>query len=243
MRTAKLINGYKSEILKLQNLQFVTLTIRSVPWFALDNTINRMNTAIRAIKKQLTNKRIHTNGVRKLEITFNDVTGLYHPHFHFMLSGRANADMLILYWLLAFPNEARRDAQDVRAFNGNEHNLIELFKYSTKMLASSTKEVTYQGRKSKIKTIGKTPAYALDRIFRALYCRRTFQAMGIIKQVNEDIEELQSQEYEELEYTHEKKYWKWAIEWNETDWLDVMNGELLTGYTPTESLVQILNTS
>jgi hypothetical protein len=239
MRTGKLINGYKEQLTRLPDLQFVTLTLRSVPWFSLGLTITRMGKQMRDIKKQLLKKGYPTNGVRKLEITYDDATGLYHPHYHLMISGKMNADMIVLYWMLAFPNETNRKAQDVRAFSGNEHNLVELFKYSTKMIASSTKKVEYQGRKSKVKTIAKTPAFALDRIFRALYMRRTFQAMGIVKNVSEDIEELQSQLYEELNFEEGLKVWKWGREWNEADWLS-LDWECLTGFSPSESLQNLL---
>lgn len=242
MRTAKLINGYKSQLMTMYDLQFVTLTVRSVPWFSLGMTVTRMGKQMRDIKKQLLKMGYPTNGVRKLEITYDDATGLYHPHYHLMISGKTNADMVVLYWMLAFPNETNRKAQDVRAFSGNEHNLVELFKYSTKMIASSTKKVTNQGRREKIKTIAKTPAFALDRIFRALYMRRTFQAMGIVKQVSEDIEELQSQLYEELNFSQDTRIWNWAGKYNEADWMDI-EGELLTGYVVSDSLKLILNTS
>jgi Replication protein len=244
MRTAKLINGYKGNLLLIHDLQFVTLTIRSVPWFALEGTIKRMLRNFRTIKKQLSKRGIKIKGVRKIEATYDVDTGLYHPHFHLLIANRVDADYLILYWCLSFANETIRKAQDVRKFEGNEHNLVELFKYSTKMLASSKVKITNKvGRKLTIKSTRKMPAFALDRIFRALYNLRTFQAMGIPR-VSEDIEELQSQVYEELEYKENQVVWKWGGEYLTYDWFDLMSGEVLTGYEPSDSIKQYLtNTS
>jgi hypothetical protein len=241
MRTAKLMNGYKDSLMNMKDLQFVTLTVRSCPALMLYGTIRLMLRNFRMIKKQLLKRGIKLKGVRKLEITYDIQTGMYHPHFHLMIENRLDADYLVLYWSLAFPTSTLRKAQDIRPFTGGERGLIELFKYSTKMIASSKRKEIYQGRKSTVTSIQKVPAFALDRIFRALYCLRTFQAMGIPR-VSEDIEELQSQVYDELDWEN-KKIWKWGRDYNMADWFDLIDGELLTGYEPSESLTQILNTS
>ena len=62
--------------------------------------------------------------------------------------------------------------------------------------------------------------------------KRVFQPLGI-KQVSEEIEEIQSKDYD-----IEEKFTTW--QWEKDDWVDVNTGELLTGYKPSEGVVKLL---
>jgi hypothetical protein len=86
---------------------------------------------------------------------------------------------------------------------------MELFKYFTKIVTN--------------KNVFIEP---LDTIFRAMRGLRTFQPMGIKKNVSEDIEDLIAEIYADLE--EREKIWTW---W-ENDWIDQDTGEVFTGYTP-----------
>ena len=66
----------------------------------------------------------------------------------------------------------------------------------------------------------------MDTIFTAMYGQRTFQAYGLKKEVNEDIETLISEIYKDVE----AKETTWS--WIEDDWIDLKTGECLTSYKP-----------
>ena len=72
--------------------------------------------------------------------------------------------------------------------------------------------------------------------------RRVFQAMGRVKQVSEDIDELQVQVYKELPY--QTANWNW--EQDAGDWINRDTGECLSGYEPKKhdyGLIERLDTS
>ena len=97
---------------------------------------------------------------------------------------------------------------------------MELFKYFTKIV---TKQQIY--------------LKPLDVIFSAMRGMRVFQPMGIKKDVSEDIKELQSERYADLE----SREVEWT--WLDTDWIDRTTGETLTGYTPSETFQRLVNST
>ncbi|NBU92481.1 MAG: hypothetical protein EBS17_06530 [Flavobacteriia bacterium] len=167
IRTAKLINAYKPVLDTLTDLQFVTLTIPNVPGYELKKAIQEMTKAFQRIKDNLRKiYKIKIEGIRKLEITYNDVRRDYHPHFHIILSGEMAAETLIELWLNQFPT-AKKAAQDIK--KADEKAVKELFKYFTK--------ITTNNKKSK-----KLHITALNSIFNAISGVRIFQPFGIKKQ-------------------------------------------------------------
>jgi hypothetical protein len=66
---------------------------------------------------------------------------------------------------------------------------------------------------------------------------RTFQAFGNVKKVSEDIEELNSELYEDIEQ-YDFVLWKW----NNNDWFNMLYGNSLSGYTPTQSMLELTTT-
>jgi len=196
--------------------QFVTLTIPNVSGEDLKSTIEGMIKEFIRIKDLFIHRRkFRINGIRKIEVTQNPITGLYHPHFHIVLDGKEVGEELIEEWLKRYP-EANRGAQDIRP--ADENSMLELFKYTTKLTTKN--QVTKEGDK----TIIEVNPVALDTIFQALYKRRTFQAMGWVKQVSEDIDEVDAQIVEDIEDGVD--VWKWEQE--ASDWVNSY-GELLTG--------------
>lgn len=210
IRTAKLINGYSEVLQNLNDKHFVTLTIPNVDGIVLRETIGLMTKKFTLIKDRLRKKQIKLQGIRKTEVTFSEKRKNFHPHFHLIIAGKLNAEYIVDTWLEMFPDSVRK-AQNIRKINKDDEleAMIELFKYFTKIV---TKKSVY------IK--------ALDTIFQSMYGLRTFQSFGIKKIVSEDVDEIDSQIYDELQKA--ERNWTWV----EHDWVDRMTGEYLTGYTP-----------
>jgi len=167
IRTAKLINAYKPILDALPDLHFVTLTIPNVPSYELKKAIQGMTKAFQRIKDNMRKVyQVKIEGIRKLEITYNDVRRDYHPHFHLVISGNFAAETVKKLWLNQYP-DAKNAAQDVK--KADEKAVKELFKYFTK--------ITTNNKKSK-----KLHLTALNTIFNTISGVRIFQPFGIKKQ-------------------------------------------------------------
>jgi hypothetical protein len=233
IRTAKLMNGYISQ-LSGKKQYFVTLTIPNVAAAELRTSISSMvkncSNIIRVIRER---KKIKVNGIRKIEITYNQKTNTYHPHLHLLVDSAA--DIIVAEWLKRNPT-AKAVAQDIR--NADENSLNELFKYTTKIGISKTKEIN-----SSIDI----QVEAIYTITKAMYKKRAFQPFGLIKKVNEDIEdtELNSEQYPELN-DYDCAYWQWQ----NNDWVCISQyivnnkGELireqLTNYQPPPIIFNVI---
>jgi hypothetical protein len=217
IRTAKLIKAYLPEIKKMRDPQFVTLTVPNVPANELKKVIDGMIREFILIKNVFVRRRaFRLTGIRKLECTCNNKTKEYHPHFHLIVDGIVVGNALIEEWLHRYPDADKR-GQNIR--QADENSMIELFKYSTKLTTKSL--ITKQNGKIVISV----NAIALDVIFQAMYKRRIFQSMGLIKQVSEDVEEIDAQTIDDLKEVTED-FWRWEQE--VSDWIN-SDGELLTG--------------
>lgn len=234
IRTAKLMNGYLPQIEGWANKYLLTLTVPNVTGEQLHPEIRKMYFVFRNICRQLrrpgNKKRFGFKAVRKLEATYNDSdkTVMFHPHFHLVISNRAAALFILSAWADAFP-AANWQAQDLRRADNN--GLKELFKYSTKLVV-----------KSKSKKGNTINPGALDVIFSAMKGLRTFQALGVRK-VSEDVEQIESQVYDELQERKPGdpvvKIWRWYGE----DWVNYDTGETLTGHRPTLNSYSVVNNS
>lgn len=218
IRTAKMINGYHEPLSKLKQPYFITLTIPNVKAKYLKTSIERMNTDIRAITKNLKKTYgLTVKGLRKYECTYNSKEDNYHPHFHLIIDGLEIGNKLIELWLKRVPT-ANRKGQDIRI--GTSESLIELCKYFTKVIS---KDNDYNPK-------------ALDIMFRSAKGKRTFQPIGIKKVVSEEIEEIQSQEIDFKEPQVEI----WQYEKGAHDWVS-SQGETLTEYRPTKEDYKVIN--
>ena len=218
IRTAKIINGYKKEIDLFEEPQFVTLTSLNVKGYNLRGEIESMNKTMSKISNNL--KRRHNvklKALRKYECTYNKVTNEYHPHFHLILEGKDNANILVNEWLKH--NKTSKSAgQDIQ--EADSGTMTELCKYFTKIVG---KESDYNPK-------------ALDIMFKASKGKRTFQPMGIKKDVCEDIEEIEKQEANFLEsrearYVYHNASHDWICEY----------GVLLSEYEPTKEELKFIN--
>lgn len=215
IRIAVLINGYKPQLEKLKDPYFVTLTrptctAEELPW-----QIKRMGIAWRKLKHRKGLQQ--AKGIRKAECTTRP-DGLYHYHFHIIIEGKENAEYLIKSWLELNPDSDRK-GQDMRPADCS--SMIELFKYFTKLLA-----------KDKAGNRHMMDYKRLDVIFRALSGKRIYQPFGGLTMVSEDIED------EDLKATREiaEQVYQWVM----NDWYGTEEGDALTNYEPSQSLVKLL---
>lgn len=212
IRTARLISGYADALKELPDKHFVTLTKPNVPSHLLRAEIQAMQLELRAILNgDFRKKKIRIRGIRKIECTYNTKRDDYHPHFHFIVSGKEQAHLLRDAWMRR-NTSANIAAQDIRKCD--ENSVMELFKYFTKVIQD-----------------GNLYPKQLDNIFRAMRRLRVFQPFGIRKAVSEDIEELISEEYE---LKMAEVVWQWRDDHQSGDWYSVDTGEALTGYSPND---------
>ena len=165
IKTADLINGYGPVLNDLPDLQFVTLTIPNVPGLELKKNIQRMTRNFAKIKDLIRKRGTKITGIRKLEVTYNDVRRDYHPHFHIAISGKEAAETLVNEWLSHYP-KANRAAQDIQ--KADSGSIKELFKYFTKITTNNKNSTAVH-------------ITSLNRIFNEIKGLRVFQPFGIKK--------------------------------------------------------------
>ena len=218
IRMANMINGYGPVLQELKDLQFVTLTIPNIPGEELPGAITAMGKSFVKVMDRLRKRSISYGGIRKLEITYNTVRNDFHPHYHLIVSGAVVAKTIVDEWLLLNPT-AKIYGQNIRPVDAN--SLKELFKYTAKVVS------VVNGKQIILVKV-------VDTIMRALYKRRIVQPFGYIKKyIEEDIDELQSDTYD-IPY-YENMEWRWEGE----DWCNEY-GELLTGYTPSDTVRDLI---
>ena len=217
IKTATYINAYISIMKDLPDKQFVTLTVKNVPYNNLTQTLNKMQSSFNQIKSNHTLRGLF-KGIRKLEITYNPITDEYHPHYHLVVSGYNTALILVDYWMKLFPNTSE-DAQDIKQIDNDDNSLIEIFKYATKIIQ---KDID----KPNEKTIY---FVALNNILIALKGRRTFQPFGIKKPkiVDDYSLELEQQSMDIDFYSWEQEL---------SDWINYESGQLLSNYVAPENI-------
>ena len=202
IRTAKLIDGYEPVLMNLPELRFVTLTRPNVQAHELPAEISDMTKTFRAIRDRLRKQKIKLAGVRKLEITYNEKRNDYHPHFHMIITGELEAQILVQEWLLSNP-KASEQAQDNRP--ADQESLRELFKYCSKIKDN-------------------TPV-ANDTIFKSVYGKRMIQPFGGIRRVSEDVEDLVADIIFDGTGTDS---WLWHDD--AQDWVSTTDGAMLSEY-------------
>lgn len=240
IRTAKMMKGYIDPLKELGNLYFTTLTIKNVKSENLNQTIEDMIKNMSNIIRVLREKRkINISGIRKIEITYNHKKDDYHPHFH-ILHNMDVGDIIIEEWLKRNPTAKKQgwdwkkkkmvdiqvSKQVTKENDDDKKYLNELFKYATKFIIKDDKE----------RGILNVYVPALDNILKSLHKKRTIQSFGEIKRlklnedIEEEIEELVSQEIEDIEEEIYKE-WNWSYDGIVYDWLD-NSSKRLTDYEP-----------
>jgi hypothetical protein len=222
VRTARAINKYKPIIDSWADPQFVTLTVRNVPGDQLSQTLDQMVKTSAVIRRAITRTDgLSFEALRKLECTHNYHRDDYHPHYHLIVNGKAQALALRNRWLAAWGDQADAQGQDVRPCTPG--SLLELCKYATKLASSSGGRKQYMSPE------------ALDVIFLSLRGRRIWQSIGFVAKatVDEEAEIGTDGTTEALSPAADGAEWSW--EQDQHDWVDHRTGELLTGWTPNTS--------
>jgi hypothetical protein len=227
IRTARAIQRYLPAVESWQDKHLVTLTVRNVPKAELRPTLDGMIKAFQGVKLAMRRTdRVKLVALRKLECTYNERTGEFHPHFHVIVAGEDAARLLVLRWLEAYPESANVKGQDIRRCD--IATVREVFKYFTKLVAH-TRMVA--------------PS-ALDVIFQSMKGHRVYQPVGFTSNPmlhdDEDSTIVPLESTEATVRSTERVHWEWCQ--GATDWVDLDNGECLTGYQPSDGF-RILVTS
>ena len=232
IRTAKGIIRYKPVIESWKDAQMVTLTQETVYAADLPNQLNIMHSVIKSIqeycKKQHQRKKCSFKlvGIRKLECTFRPCSKKYHPHFHLIVQSKEMAEKIVSEWISRNTKagiKVNRAAQDIRKADSNA--CVEIFKYMTKVVASTGKRTTRDGDRL-------IYADALDVIFNAMHGRRVLQPFGFKAPKALDVSEGES--LHDIALT--------VLEWDQdgTDWYNKRTGEGLSGYVPGEGMKDLV---
>jgi len=206
IRTARLINGYEPALMALPELRFVTLSRPNVTADDLHGEVKKLTVQFRKCSDRLRKSKIKLKGVRKLEITYNEITETFHPHLHVVISGELEAQCLLQTWLSVNPG-SDKGAQDNRPADSN--SLKEIFKYCTK--------------------IGDNEPEVNDIIFMAVKGLRMIQNFGGVKRISEEIEELRAEVYEELPVGDDIFIWSKIV----SDWISTEHGYFLIEFYET----------
>lgn len=177
IKTAEMVNGYSAPLLELGNqdeLYFVTLTAPTIKADKLTTEIRKYIKVFQQCQDALRKQKIKLNGMRKLEVTYNETDDKYHPHFHLIQQGKHESECLQKEWVKRFskqPKKASNKGQNIQLVTNLEKGCLELFKYATKDSVKDT-----------------TPPFALDVIYQSLRGVRIYQPYGKIRKVPKPIE-------------------------------------------------------
>lgn len=211
IKTAELIGAYHKPLIELSEadtLYFVTLTAPTVKARQLRSELKKRYKAFTRIKDNARkNHGVKLVGIRKTEVTYNEKEDKYHPHFHLIVQGKKEAELIQALWLNQF-DRASIKAQDIRAIDTTDtNNLIEIFKYATKDVTKDT-----------------TTAKAMDTIYTALQGIRTIQTYGSIRKVKEPKEE--TTETAQIDWI-EPRFDIWIYDTTEADYFNAYNEPLI----------------
>ena len=227
IRTAQLIKQYRPVFYAWDDVYFVTLTVPNIGADSLPGALHAMQTSFKRIHERY--KKQHQRGqgerfkgFRKLEITYNAERNDFHPHFHFVVEGESRALQLVADWLREFPL-ADAQAQDCR--KADDAAIMELFKYTTKVISGKPGE----GRA--------IYADAMDIIFNAIRGKRTFQPFGF-EQSDRDLMASAAENANdiEVEKSEARAIAEWEWQDDATDWVNKETGEVLANYQPGEGM-------
>lgn len=225
IRTAQYIEKYEPILKEWKDTQFVTLTIVSIGADDLLPALKEMNKNFRRILDLMRKRKIVVRGIRKLEITYNEKENTYHPHFHVLVEGGIQAEMLHSEWLRLYPT-SKEWAQSIESVKTDKVNVYkEIFKYVTKLFDKDVKT----GKYKEINPV------ALDVMFRALKGRRVMQPFGFVAPEISEEGAIELTESTDAPTDEIKTY-----DWIGNDWWDRETGEALTNFKPSNEVMRML---
>ena len=220
IKTARYIHLYGPEITSWEDPHFVTQTLQTVSADNLKARLSHMQSEWKQTVDKARKSGIEAKAVRKLEITFNTRTGLFHPHYHFLTHNSTFGEYILERHLDRHRESASEKGQDIR--QADRRSLVELFKYATKPVSSKRSDEKQA-----------VPLHALDTIYRSLYRKNVISRVGFILKKDIDVEAMDDlvggNAFRSVE---QDIIWEW--EQAQADWLDLETGEALSGYVPTD---------
>jgi len=242
IRKADTINRYYPVISQWEDVQFVTLTVKSCKEEQLNRWIYKMLRAFELIQNRCKKRHQRGNGikligVKSLECNFNPATKTYNPHFHLIVPNKAIAELLKKEWIeqwrpIPHKNSTRYKytnpgAQKITPVYNLESALIETIKYGSKIFTEPD-----LNKKSKLKTPPKIYARALDNILVAMKGKRIFERFGF---------NLPEQQQQTSNMKLVVDFENWTFPKDSSDWVNEETGEALTGFLPPLGLSYLLN--
>jgi len=113
---------------------------------------------------------IRVHGIRTWECTYNDWTNEYHPHFNVVVDTKEGAELLRAYWMNYWNTRGGAKSASIKGQFiqqiSTSNDLLEVFKYATKLSVSHEEEVKAQ-----------------DWIYQCTKGKRLAQPFGILKRV------------------------------------------------------------
>lgn len=171
IRTADLINGYQHLLNDFVAPHMVVLTMKNCKGRELASRYKKMVHAFKLATRNISKTHgIRMHGIRTWECTYNDGTDEYHPHFNVVVDTKEGADLLRAYWMNYWntrggANTASIKGQFITPISSSD-DLLEVFKYTTKLSVSHNEEVKAQ-----------------DWIYQCTKGKRLAQPFGILRKV------------------------------------------------------------
>jgi len=241
IRKAEIINKYYPVLSTWEDLQFVTLTVKSCKAEKLDRWIWGMKRAFylihtRCKTRYRRGKGIKLMGIKSLECNFNPMARTYNPHFHIIVPNKATAYLLKKEWIRQWKPKNKNEyrykytkpgAQHIRPINDLERGLVETIKYGSKIFT----DPDMKKKKNRTKP-SMIYARALYNIMSALRHERIFDRFGF---------NLSKNVPNESEVREVKNYEEFIFPCDASDWVNPYTGETLTGYVTPFELTYLLN--
>jgi len=239
IRAGKLWNAWHGVVRELQGVHFTTLTRQSVSAYSLRDTIREMARECTLIIRYLRHhKGIDVNGIRKIECTYSDKRGDFHPHIHILHDGGPEVAKAIIHeWMRRYPAHiVHPHAQHTRPVDDAAY--AEVFKYAAKQ---------WDKKKGNDGSRIRVDVTALDVMVQALWGLRTCQSFGAIRKTMAKVEEQEDGMTLEARgvtlddanlATKEKPHSSRCL-WDGMDWIDQCDNTPVTGYIPpSESIMR-----
>jgi len=234
IRKAKKINQYLPVLKNWKDPFFLTITAQSVDCDSLERRTDEMFILLRQIiakhKKRFQRaKGQKFMGVYSFECNFSPIKQTYNPHFHLILPDLKTADTILVEWrkrgLEKWGKETvKQAAQCNKRVKDIEKNLVEILKYSSKIFTEPDDD-----KQKKVDPVICVAAYY--NIIEVMKGRRIFDRFGF--NLPERVKPIQeSQVVDSIQ--------EWCYSMKYTDWIQIEGEQVLTGYSPPDELMNIL---
>ena len=172
----------------------MTLTAPTVKERQLKAEIAKRYLTWTRVKDRLRKQGMTIQGIRKLEVEYNIEMDWYHPHFHIVIQGKIQAQLLRDFWLDEYKT-ADIKGNHITEVGTTAKDLMEVFKYATKDIVKD-----------------ETTAKATHHIYSVLKGRRVFQTYGKLRKVKQPKKEtIERIKYDWLKPSYEIYYYNQGL--------------------------------